>query len=68
MSLNDPPEKPRGPLMTALERFGHRVSWVMSGIILTLIYFVLLGPFSLLAGRWLVGWQPSRELDLEKEF
>ncbi len=50
------------------ERIGARVSWVMSGILLTAIYFLLLSPFRLLAGRWESGWVPSQAVDLDTQF
>lgn len=60
--------RPRSRWLALAERFGMRVSWVMSGIMLTAIYFVLLAPFKLLAGRWESGWERSRPVDLDTQF
>jgi len=65
---HQPPTQPRSRWLTALNRVGQRVGWVMSAIILTVVYYAALGPFSLLAGRWKLGWQPSTALDLETQF
>ena len=48
--------------------FARRLSWVMSSVVLTLVYFLLLAPFSLLAGAWRVGWQRSEASSLERPF
>ena len=40
----------------------------MSGVLLTAIYFLLLAPFRLLAGRWESGWTPSQAVDLDTQF
>lgn len=39
--------------------FARRLSLVTSALLLTLLYFVAVAPFSLLAGRWRGGWQPA---------
>lgn len=46
----------------------RRVSLVMSTIILTLVFFLVVAPFSLLLGRRAPGWQPTPETDLSREF
>ncbi len=48
--------------------FASRISWVMSSIILSVLYAVVLAPFSLLAGRFESGWHSAGELDLDRQF
>lgn len=48
--------------------FARRLSWVTSAVLLTLVYFVVLAPFSLLAGDWARGWTGSRAPDLRRQF
>ena len=65
---HQPPAPTRSRWLTALSRAGQRVGWVMSAIILTVVYYLALGPFSLLAGRWKTRWQSAGELDLDTQF
>lgn len=46
----------------------RRVSWVMSTLLLTLVYYAFLAPFFLLAGSWTRGWTGSRAPDLRRQF
>ena len=39
--------------------FARRLSLVTSALLLTLLYAVVVGPFTLLAGRWQEGWRPA---------
>lgn len=46
----------------------RRISWVMSTIILTVLYATVLLPFTWMAGKFEAGWKPSGELDLKRQF
>ncbi|MCP4807262.1 MAG: ferritin-like domain-containing protein [Proteobacteria bacterium] len=46
----------------------RRISWVMSTIILTVLYLTVVAPFSFMAGRFEAGWRDGRRLDLERQF
>ncbi|MCB9763244.1 MAG: ferritin-like domain-containing protein [Alphaproteobacteria bacterium] len=48
--------------------FARRLSWVVSAVMLSVVYYVLMGPFALLAGRWRGGWVESRRTGLERQF
>lgn len=48
--------------------FARRLSWVISSVMLTLMYFLLLAPFALMAGAWRKGWVASESTALERPF
>jgi len=48
--------------------FARRLSVYSSALILSLIYLLLVAPFSLLAGRWKAGWQPGARGPIERPF
>jgi len=45
-----------------------RIGQVLSAIVLTLVYFLVLWPFALMSGSWDVGWREQPLLDLERGF
>lgn len=46
----------------------RRISAVSSTLLLSLIYLLMVAPFSLLAGRWAEGWQRSARGPVERAF
>jgi hypothetical protein len=55
-------------LWALFNRVMGRIGQFMSAIVLTVVYFSVLWPFALLAGRWDVGWKDQPALDLDRPF
>lgn len=48
--------------------FSRRLSWVVSAVLLTAIYFLLFAPFRLMVGPWQRGWMTATTGPLRRQF